>query len=212
MTQPRKRSRSAEQTRKAVLRAAIRLFARSGFAGVSMRDISQACGVSQPLIHHHFGSKKDLYVATHEQAVRSCRDKMGPTLAGRRGNKEMLLKAVERYFSVVGASRTMRRLCAWSLLEGDLSPWPGEAELFQEVRGQIEEAQQDGSIRSDVQSSFLAVTAFCMVRHWWEYRDLYAAYLGAASAEKDRIESRPIDVAYIEQAVRFLGTALAKQD
>ncbi len=53
------RVRDSEATQAAVLRAAEVLFAENGFAATSIRDISQASGVSHPLILHHFGSKSD---------------------------------------------------------------------------------------------------------------------------------------------------------
>lgn len=43
--------------------AALREFARAGFAGVSIADIAQAAGVAKPLIHYHFESKDALWEA-----------------------------------------------------------------------------------------------------------------------------------------------------
>jgi TetR/AcrR family transcriptional regulator len=212
MESPKKRTRNAERTRKAVLRAAIRQFAKAGFAGTSMRDVSQASGVSQPLIHHHFGSKKDLYAAVHGEAVRLTQARLGPALDGPGDQGKALLDAVAKFFTLVGNSQTMRRLCSWSLLEGDPSPWPGEREYFQDVRGRIEQAQADGIIRSDIQPSFLVVMASCLVRHWWEHRDIYAGYLGQASAAQAVMDGRPLDEVYLEQMLRFLGAVLAKQE
>src|SRR6476620_2835 len=63
------RTRDPEQTRAAVIDAAERLFSERGFAATSIRDISAASGVSHPLVHHHFGSKDDLYVAVQRHMV-----------------------------------------------------------------------------------------------------------------------------------------------
>lgn len=43
--------------------AALREFARAGFAGVSIADIAAAAGVAKPLIHYHFESKDALWEA-----------------------------------------------------------------------------------------------------------------------------------------------------
>src|ERR1700722_9737807 len=59
----------AKKTPTAVLRAAERVFAKQGFAGTSMRDISRASGVSQPLIHHYFRTKRDLYNEIKRQLI-----------------------------------------------------------------------------------------------------------------------------------------------
>jgi AcrR family transcriptional regulator len=46
---------------KAILEAAVQLFSKNGFDGVSMRDIAEAAGVSKSNIYHHFKSKRVLY-------------------------------------------------------------------------------------------------------------------------------------------------------
>jgi AcrR family transcriptional regulator len=48
-------------TRQCLLQAAQGLFATRGYHGASIRDIVQACGVSNAALYYHFGSKKDLY-------------------------------------------------------------------------------------------------------------------------------------------------------
>lgn len=47
----------------AILAAGVRLFAKQGFDGVSMRGVAQAAGVSKANIYHHFSSKEALYLA-----------------------------------------------------------------------------------------------------------------------------------------------------
>lgn len=50
-----------------LIRAAAEIFARVGFAGASVGDIARAAGVTQPLVNHHFGTKKGLWQAVvHE--------------------------------------------------------------------------------------------------------------------------------------------------
>jgi len=209
MTTPKKRIRAPQQTRKAVLKAAEKLFAKSGFAGTSMRDISLASRVSQPLIHHHFGRKKELYGAVHEEAVRRCRAMLEPSLEAEECDGETLLEAVGEYFSLVGSNKSLRRLCAWSLLEEDSCLWPGEGEFFQKARDWIQEAQEKGKISRDVQPFFLTVMALGLVCHWWEYRDVYAGYLGKGSAATAKLDGKPLDEVYLSQVLRFITAALA---
>lgn len=59
--EPDLRAARGERTRKLVLDAAERLFAASGFDGVSLRDIAQSADISLPLINFHFGGKEDLF-------------------------------------------------------------------------------------------------------------------------------------------------------
>jgi AcrR family transcriptional regulator len=48
-------------TRRCILEAAQRLFAAHGYHGASIRDIAQACGISNAALYYHFGSKQTLY-------------------------------------------------------------------------------------------------------------------------------------------------------
>ena len=49
--------------REHALRVALRVFARDGFEGASVRQISREVGVSHTLLHHYFGSKTELWQA-----------------------------------------------------------------------------------------------------------------------------------------------------
>ena len=51
------------KTRARVLEASIRHFGRHGFRATSLRRVAADAGLSFPTIHHHFGSKADLFAA-----------------------------------------------------------------------------------------------------------------------------------------------------
>jgi AcrR family transcriptional regulator len=53
--------------RAAILRAAARVFARSGHAATSMDDVAAAAGVTKLIVYRHFESKETLYRAVLEQ-------------------------------------------------------------------------------------------------------------------------------------------------
>jgi AcrR family transcriptional regulator len=56
----------ASSTRQAILKGALASFSTSGYAGASMREIAEAAGVTQGLLHYHFKSKEGLYDAVFE--------------------------------------------------------------------------------------------------------------------------------------------------
>jgi AcrR family transcriptional regulator len=56
-------------TREAILTAARSAFAETGYAGTSLRRIAALAGVDAALIHHYFGSKDQLFLATVELPV-----------------------------------------------------------------------------------------------------------------------------------------------
>src|SRR5438034_7858396 len=63
---------SAEQRREAIVRAALPLFARKGFANTTTRELADAAGVSEALIYKHFPSKESLYAEIQNTG---CKDK-----------------------------------------------------------------------------------------------------------------------------------------
>ena len=122
-----KKTRDSERTRSAVMRAAERLFAERGFAGTSMRDLAEASGISQPLIHHHFGSKDALYHAVKDRALRQL-DAWWRRHGGN-GRPADLQQAVRLLVECFRRNPRLLRLLSWARLEGDPSLWPGEIEL-----------------------------------------------------------------------------------
>lgn len=56
-------------TSQAILAAARDTFADNGFAGASIRRIAAAAGCDPALVHHYFGTKEKLFIATIEVPV-----------------------------------------------------------------------------------------------------------------------------------------------
>ncbi len=51
----------SDERRKAIVAAAVPLFARKGFAGTITKELAEAAGISEALLFRHFPSKKHLY-------------------------------------------------------------------------------------------------------------------------------------------------------
>src|SRR5215471_1871384 len=51
----------SDDRRRAIVNAAVPLFARKGFAGTTTRELAAAAGVSEALLFKHFPSKQSLY-------------------------------------------------------------------------------------------------------------------------------------------------------
>jgi AcrR family transcriptional regulator len=66
--------RESEGTRQRILDAAEKLFARRGFHGVSIRDITRTAGVDVALANYHFGPKKNLLAAVLERRAQILND------------------------------------------------------------------------------------------------------------------------------------------
>jgi TetR/AcrR family transcriptional regulator len=64
-----------DSAREALLGAAERVFARTGFNGATTAAIAEAAGVPKANLHYHFGSKHELY---HEVLARTLHDWLVP--------------------------------------------------------------------------------------------------------------------------------------
>jgi AcrR family transcriptional regulator len=59
-----------EGARRRLLLAATRLFARTGYAATSVREIVEAAGVTKPVLYYYFRSKEGIYLAILEETRR----------------------------------------------------------------------------------------------------------------------------------------------
>lgn len=99
--------------RSAILDTAAKLFGQKGYRGVSIRDIAQACGMTNAALYYHFKNKEDLYLAV----MRHMHDKTVASLTAGIGTagdvRASLKRLVRRYARVMGEQRqsfhSMRR-------------------------------------------------------------------------------------------------------
>ena len=80
ITQSQTRLPAAER-RRAIVEAALRVFAGSSYSGATTAEIARAAGVSEPILYRHFASKRDLYLACLDAAWESLRAAFDARLA-----------------------------------------------------------------------------------------------------------------------------------
>jgi AcrR family transcriptional regulator len=99
MPRPRRNQQSLEavqETRRAILRVAHRLFMEEGFRAVSTRQIAEACGLTQPALYYHFSDKRELYVAVLEEDLAEAGASL-ERIARRSDSMEERLRLTARY-------------------------------------------------------------------------------------------------------------------
>jgi AcrR family transcriptional regulator len=62
-TRPVTRRLPALERREAIVRAALRVFTSTSYAGATTAEIAREAGVSEPVLYRHFASKRDLWLA-----------------------------------------------------------------------------------------------------------------------------------------------------
>ena len=146
---------SGEQTRRALLDAAVGLVAENGWDAVTTRQIAQRAGVNQGLIHYHFRSKDHLLHAAFQAALRETFAEPGAALARAtdlRAAIEDMVRGLEpgeeaeplALFSVEAMARgarddEIRRSMADML-----------AEFRQQISGRIASGQWRGELVTDI--------------------------------------------------------------
>jgi AcrR family transcriptional regulator len=138
--------------RERILSAAIRAFSEVGYAGATTAGIAREAGVTQPLVHHHFGSKEGLWRAAVD-AVFSKVPRFTATPDGASPHKAVSA-VVERFVRFVAAHPEATRITA---REG-AAPSPRLDYLlkrylhqpFREVIDLVRAAQTAGVVAPDV--------------------------------------------------------------
>ena len=72
---------TGDDTRDEILDAALEAFAEAGFGAMSVRELTRRLGVSHNLVHHHFGSKQDLWRAALDHGVSSTANELTELLS-----------------------------------------------------------------------------------------------------------------------------------
>lgn len=72
---------TGEETRVEILDAALESFAEAGYEAMSVRELTRRLGVSHNLVHHHFGSKLDLWYAALDHGIASTANELARLLS-----------------------------------------------------------------------------------------------------------------------------------
>jgi AcrR family transcriptional regulator len=138
--------------RDAILDTSANLFSQHGYKAVSIRDIAQACGMTNAALYYHFKNKEDLFLAMlqrdHEQMLVALHEAAN----GPGDLREDLKRLVAQYAAI-----TCQRRQSFQTLRRDLSNVEDVRghKLFAEMRSsfmrpleeRLAQAQADGDIR-----------------------------------------------------------------
>jgi len=163
-TTTRGRRAQGEETRKAILEAAVHIASAEGLEGLTIGRLATELSMSKSGLFAHFGSKEDLQVATVE-AARSIfiREVIRPVFEGERGLTG-LWRLCDSWLSYV-ESGVFRGGCFFAAVASEFDSRPGPvrdriAEIMKEwlatLRRAIAEAQAAGELAGEVDSTQMA--------------------------------------------------------
>ena len=110
---------TAMNTAQIILDKAIPLFASSGYAGVSMRDIAHEVGISSAALYHHYSDKQSLYVAAMGHAFTDKAVGIGSALDSKGTALERLERFITNFTELMAGDPNFRALLQRELLDGD---------------------------------------------------------------------------------------------
>ena len=110
-TRPRLGSRGKpEQSRAAILKAAINEFAEHGIAGARTDAIARAARVNKALLYYYFKDKEAIYRAVLDHVFSGLRDTVVPKLDGDLPPREKVLNYLGAYFDYIAANPRFPRV------------------------------------------------------------------------------------------------------
>jgi TetR/AcrR family transcriptional regulator len=202
-------NRRADQTRKAILSAAIREFSTNGLAGARTDAIAESARVNKALLYYYFKSKHALYAAAIDEVSRTVAERALAALDPKHSAGERLLRTALSHFDRILTQRDFQSLMQQEMVrmrrgESDVLPTMVE-NVFKPVMGKLKQAVHDG----------IASGELCPV-DWLQvvYSGLGANVFYFLSAPMMRLllPADPLAPASIESrrraAVQFLGNAL----
>ena len=101
---PRWRRLDHDERRQQILACASRLFSERTYAAVSTTDIAKEAGVARGLLHHYFGTKRELYLEVVRSLMRMPTNPV-PMQAPGRGIDVVLSESVERWMQMLEHNR-----------------------------------------------------------------------------------------------------------
>jgi TetR/AcrR family transcriptional regulator len=99
-----------EQTRAAILKAAMREFALEGVAGARTEAIARAAKVNKALLYYYFKDKDALYEAVLDHVFSGLRDRVVPALESALPPRDKMLQYLGAYFDYIAENPRIPRV------------------------------------------------------------------------------------------------------
>lgn len=171
MEYTRKIQKRSMVTRDKIVEAAKELFVKHGFAGTSVGDIAKAAKVNQSLIHHHFGSKNDLWNIVRDEIYQGYVTATEQFLAMDRSDDmaQELKNIVGMRFDFIKNHPDLARIMAWQSLS-DMPALTSERALnaMQEIFSRFKQAQADGKLRADIDTTMMGIIVLITTAGWFQ--------------------------------------------
>lgn len=144
-----------EESRQAILKAAMAEFANQGIAGARTDAIAEAAGVNKALLYYYFEDKEGLYRAALEQVFSGLMERVRPVFASPGSALDKLVTYAVTHFDYIAAAPSYSRMVQGELMRASVGKSPhiqylGEKyfrKLMEALLSTIQEGMRRGEIR-----------------------------------------------------------------
>lgn len=187
----------AAATHKTILTAARACFAASGLAATTTREIAKRAGVTQPLLHHYFGSKEALFDAVLLEAVEEYDASQAAQWELPDGDLRFLTDGLVVLFRWLGEHPDLMRLSTWARLEGRVTIGERTLVVYQRVKARLEAAKVAGIVRRGVDMEIAIVMIDALFKGYWDRQSLFGAYPMDTEGMNERFLAQSIEMLLI---------------
>ncbi len=175
VSKPRLGSRGRpEESRAAILQAAVREFSREGVAGARTDAIARAAGVNKALLYYYFKDKETLYAAVLDQVFGGLRESIQAALSSDLPPREKLLAYVGAHFDYIASHPLYPRITQSEMMRAARGKAPQLERivkqyfvpLFRRVAEVIQEGQDTGDFRPVDPMHFVPTMISAIVFHF----------------------------------------------
>ncbi len=144
-----------EESRKAILKAAVHEFAREGVSGARTDAIARSAGVNKALLYYYFKDKDALYQAVLDQVFSGVRSAIHNALSQNLPPREKLASYVCAHFDYIASNLLYPRIVQAEFLRAGRDPSRLERiakhyfrPVFLELSALLKEGEQSGEFRA----------------------------------------------------------------
>lgn len=175
------------------------LFAKKGFAAVSIRELGQAAKVNSALISYHFGGKEGLYQAVlEEQFVPIAQLLLTLDDLSILPPAERLLKYAANIAVIHRQRPFLTRFLHCELTNptpcGDATVKKYISQLFRFIRSALQEGVANGAFRADLQLDYATVSLAGIMNFYFIAKPLVKEFMPLSAQADEEYTAQAIDI------------------
>ncbi|MCZ6806192.1 MAG: TetR/AcrR family transcriptional regulator [Deltaproteobacteria bacterium] len=159
-----KRKGSAPDKRDRILKAAIKVFAKNGFYATRVSEIAKAAGVADGTIYLYFKNKDDVLISIFEDGIQQLLTILREVAASDDAVEQRIARIIELQLGLLEDQRDLAEVITVNLRQSSRLLKQYAAPLFMEyievIASVVDEGQEQGAFRSDLNSRVVARALF----------------------------------------------------